>query len=93
MRRAARTDAPHAAIVSALRRRGWFVLDCSRLGNGAPDLLIARGGRLHPVEVKDGSKPPSRRKLTPREADVHSGFLLAGVDVLVIGSVEEATKL
>ena len=46
MRRAARTDAPHKAIVSALRKVGCQVLDLSRVGRGCPDLLVRVPGQL-----------------------------------------------
>ena len=42
MRRAARTDGPHAAIVRALRQMGCDVLDLSRVGEGCADLLVYR---------------------------------------------------
>ena len=75
MRRAARQDANHSAIVKALRDAGCTVRDTSAVGDGFPDLVVLtptvmlgafqRGPRLLLVEVKDGSKPPSARKLTP----------------------------
>lgn len=64
MRRAARVDGNHREVVDEFRRLGCSVLDMSRLGEGAPDLLIGYGGISLLVEVKDGSKPPSKRVLT-----------------------------
>jgi hypothetical protein len=45
------------------------------------------------VEVKDGQKPPSERRLTPNEAKVHAAFAAAGVPVVIIESIEEAVRL
>jgi hypothetical protein len=64
MRRAAKVDGNHAQITAEFRKLGCSVLDMSRLGEGAPDLLIGYGGLTMLVEVKDGSLPPSRRTLT-----------------------------
>jgi hypothetical protein len=88
-----RTDANQSAVVDALRRCGWFVHVTSHAGDGYPDLTIARGGRLLLVEVKDGSKPPSARALTPDEARVHQAFASKGVAVRVVESVEQACRL
>lgn len=66
-RRAARKDANHNAIQDAFVRLGWSVADTSRLGDGFPDLVAAKHGETVLVEVKDGSKPPSARKLTDDE--------------------------
>lgn len=68
MRRVARTDANQTEVVEALRAAGVSVLCLHQLGRGVPDLLVGthRGNLL--VELKDGSKPPSARKLTPDEA-------------------------
>ena len=67
MRRAARTDANHATIRDALRSVGCSVADTSAVGQGFPDLVIGFRGATMLIEVKDGSKAPSRRKLTPEQ--------------------------
>lgn len=64
MRRAARTDRNHTAIVDAFRKLGCSVLSLAALGKGVPDLLVAGGNLMILAEVKDGTKPPSRRRLT-----------------------------
>lgn len=74
MRRAAKVDSNHSAIVKALRAIGCSVLDLSRVGKGCPDLLVARvalDGRRRSVllEVKDGERSPSRRKATTDQLD------------------------
>ncbi len=77
MRRIARTDANHAEIVRALREAGCGVVDLSAVGDGVPDLLVhppTYPACLHAVllEIKDGSKPPSARKLTPDQIRFHA---------------------
>ena len=72
--RARRVDANHARIVKAFRQMGCNVLDLSRVGQGCPDLLIAKHGINVLVEIKDGSKPPSARKLTPDEQQFHADW-------------------
>jgi hypothetical protein len=67
MRKYARQDTNHSDIRSAFERLGCSVVDLSPLGNGCPDLLIGLGGLCIVVEIKDGSKPPSARKLTKDE--------------------------
>lgn len=69
MRRAARTDANHAAIRDALRKAGASVADTSAVGSGFPDLVVGLRGRNLLVEVKDGSRKPSERALTPAQAE------------------------
>lgn len=90
MRRAARTDGNHAAIVEALRASGWYVHDTSRLGHGFPDLVVARNGQLRLVEIKDGAKPPSKRTLTPEEVAVALAFQLQSVQIHILSSINEA---
>lgn len=93
MRRRARVDTNHAAVVQALRAAGWCVQDTSRLGGGFPDLVIAKGGRVELVEVKDGAKSPSARLLSEAEVKVFNELLRAGVTVRVVESVEQAVNL
>lgn len=91
MRRAARTDANHAEIVQALRNAGCSVFDCSGLGGGFPDLCVGIGGRTVLVEVKDGSKPPSRRLLTPDQLDFHAKW--KGGTLAIVCDVESALRV
>ena len=65
MRRAAKIDGNQFSVVWALRKAGCNVLIISALGDGSPDILVNRAGQIYMLEIKDGSKPPSRRKLTP----------------------------
>ena len=69
MRRAARTDANQSAIVDRLRSIGWSVHVTSALGGGFPDLVVARDRYTVLVEIKDGDKPASARKLTKDERE------------------------
>jgi pimeloyl-ACP methyl ester carboxylesterase len=73
--RAARVDGNQAAIVKALRGYGCSVLHMHQIGNGCPDLAIATPPddkglrRIGFIEVKDGTKPPSARKLTADQVE------------------------
>ena len=69
MRRAARIDANHVDVVKALRAIGASVANTSSIGQGFPDLVVGLAGRNILVEVKDGSKAPSERKLTPDQVE------------------------
>lgn len=90
MRRAAKVDANQAVIVTALRRCGAFVQDLSRVGGGCPDLLVGFRKRWLLMEVKDGDKPPSERKLTPDQERWHA--LTQGLPVFVVTSILEAVQ-
>lgn len=70
-RRAARTDANQTAIVATLRGVGCSVFITSSLGGGFGDIVAGRHGVNYLLEIKDGSKPPSARKLTPDEQKFH----------------------
>ena len=63
--RARRVDANLSEIVAAFRKLGCSVWVC----NSEVDLVIGYGGISALVEVKDGSKPPSHRKLTPAQTE------------------------
>ena len=52
MRRNAKVDANHSKIVAAFRELGVSVLSLANLGQGVPDLLVARCGVTMLVEVK-----------------------------------------
>ncbi len=88
VRRSAKVDANHSLIVGALRACGATVQSLAAIGGGCPDLLVGHRGRIHLFEIKDGSKPPSARKLTPDQETWHAAW--RGAPVLVIESVEQA---
>ena len=71
MRRAARTDSNQTEIVKAFRTMGCSVHCTHMVGDGFTDLVVGFRGRNHLVEVKDGAKAPSQRKLTQDEAKFH----------------------
>ena len=83
--RAARVDANQPEIVDALRAVGAKVYVASSFGQGFPDLVVNFGGVLTLQEVKDGSKPPSARRLTPDQVKFHAEW-----PVSVVASVDEA---
>lgn len=65
MRRAAKIDDNHGAIVSALKAEDLSVQSLAGVGRGVPDLLVGARGTTYLVELKDGDKRPSHRTLTP----------------------------
>ena len=52
LRRAARIDANQPELVAAFRKLGCTVLPLHTIGKGAPDVLIAIGGRTALAELK-----------------------------------------
>jgi Holliday junction resolvase len=93
VRRAAKVDRNHREVARALERCGAWVVDCAGVGNGFPDLLIVHRGKLALVEVKDGAKSPSRRRLTPAQVTFHAQAKANGVPVHVVESVDDALAL
>lgn len=91
MRRAAKIDANQNDIVEALRKEGATVQSLAAVGNGVPDLLIGFGGVTVLMEVKDGSKAPSGRLLTPLQMDWHSKW--NGGTLCVVNDVESALRV
>lgn len=74
MRRAAKVDANQAEIVAALRAVGATVQPLHSVGKGCPDLAAGYRGATYLIEVKDGAKPPSERKLTLDQVEWHDGW-------------------
>ena len=96
MRRAARTDRNHQDIVSEFRRLGCHVVSLAALGSGVPDLLVTIRHRAHEyvrtllVEIKDGSKAPSARVLTPDQQGFHKAW---PGELAIVTSVDDVVAL
>lgn len=89
MRKHGRTDSNQQEIIDVLRQCGCSVFDTSALGDGFPDLVVGRHGCNFLLEVKDGNKSPSRRRLTPAEEAFREAW--RGT-VYVVESVEDALQ-
>ena len=74
MRRAAKIDANQPEIVKGLRQAGASVACCHAVGDGFTDLVVGFRGVNYLVEVKDGEKVPSKRKLTPDQVKFHAAW-------------------
>lgn len=91
-RYAARRDANDAEIVAALEGVGCLVQSIS--AEGVPDLLVfsPHTGKVHLIEVKDGTQPASKRKLKPAQVVFHEKWKDTGC-VHVVLNVFDALKI
>lgn len=89
MRRAARRDDNEKEVIAALREAGAYVKQIN--DEGLFDLLVSYRGATLMIEVKDGAKPPSARRLTEAEQKFHDEW--PGSDLYIVTSVEEAVAL
>jgi len=62
-----KTDGNHTEISKHFESFGCSVLKIADLANCC-DIVVSKHGRSIFIEIKDGKKPPSGRKLTPGEA-------------------------
>jgi hypothetical protein len=92
--RGKRTDGNHAAIRDELRKvPGAFVLDVHAFPDIGCDLLVYFGGECIHVEVKDGTKPPSARRLTDNELAAQQRCVATGVRYHVVMTVAECWRV
>ena len=90
MRRAAKIDANQDAVTIALRAAGAKVQSLAATGRGVPDLLCQYEGTFYLIEVKDGQKTPSQRRLTPDQVKWHEEWKCAFLGV--VENPEQALK-
>ena len=89
--RAARIDANHEQVVSALRAAGASVQSLAGVGKGVPDLLVGFQGKTLLMEVKDGRKTPSARQLTEDQLKWHGAW--NGGPLAVVDGVDAALRM
>lgn len=90
MRKKARVDSNQKEIVEALKKIGCSVVSLAPMGRGVPDLLVGYKGHNYLLEIKDGTLPPSKQKLTEDEQKFFDSWL--GQRAIVRTS-EEAIKV
>lgn len=87
-RRAAKVDDNQPEVVKALRKAGISVVPTHAMGAGFPDLVCGYKRETYLLEIKDGAKAPSDRKLTPQQVEFIAGW--RGSPVHVVTSVSQA---
>jgi len=90
VRRAARVDSNQPKIVQALRDVGADVQPLHFVGRGFPDILAGFRGKNFLIEIKDGNKRPSKRRLTPDEKKWHREWR---GQVAIAESVDDALRI
>jgi len=90
MRKRARVDVNQPEIVSTFRHLGFSVLLLHQLGGGCPDILIGKFGRNSLIEIKDGDRSPSGRKLTDDEEQFHAEW---EGEIFIVESMDQAIVL
>lgn len=88
--RKAKTDANQQVIVGFLRKAGCSVAITSAAHDGFPDIVIGYKGVTVLAEIKDSAKPPSKRRLTPKQVEFHNEFTGA---ITILESIEHAAAL
>ena len=86
MRHKARIDANQNRIRDVFRKMGATWQSLASVGSGCPDAVIGYEGGNYMVEIKDGEKPISKRRLTPQQQDWFANW--AG-QVTIIESEEQ----
>ena len=89
--RAARIDANHEQVVLALRTAGATVQSLAATGKGVPDLLVGFQGKTLLMEIKDGRKAPSERRLTEDQLKWHGAW--RGGPLAVVDSPDAALRM
>lgn len=91
MRRAAKKDANHNQLCERATQVGAQVFETWQIP-GLLDAIIGYRGVLHWIEIKDGAKPPSERRLTSAEQTTIERLQAVGCPVHVVLSEDELLK-
>jgi Holliday junction resolvase len=89
-RRAAKVDANQPEIVAEFRAWGCSVALTHGAGAGFPDCVVGYRGQNLLVEIKDGSKIPSKQKLTGPQVEFHENWR---GQICVVKSTEEVADI
>lgn len=87
-----RKDDNHGEITRALERCGFCVIDMTGDPSVGFDVLVVGKGIKEIAEIKDGSKPPSARRLTNGEEKRKAQIESKGCAYRVWESVDEALR-
>ena len=71
----AKADSNQKDIVKDFRKLGYSVTPTHTLGRGFPDIVVGKQGKNFLIEIKDGAKAASARKLTEPEQEFKDNWL------------------
>jgi hypothetical protein len=91
--RAARVDGNQSRIDEAARSLGAVVIAASKAPELGFDRIYVFRGQAHIVEVKDPSKPPSKRKLTDNERAVKAAVEAVGGQYHVVETDDDLLRV
>lgn len=76
MPRNGRRDSNQAPLVKSLRALPGVTVEprLADCGGGVPDIIVGYQGVSYLIEIKDGEKPPSGRRLTDHEEEWHGAW-------------------
>jgi len=92
VRRRAKVDANQKEIVQAFRSLGAYVLHVHQLKNCCDCIVVFKGVTVA-VEIKDGKKVPSERKLTEGEEKFMQAWTASGGKWAKVESIAAAQGL
>lgn len=95
---AGRTDANHTEVIDALRAASMKAYSLATVGGGVPDVVVGFRGLTMLLEIKDGAKTPSARKLTADEQNWHDTWpghvaIVESAEGAVLAVVEHAKEM
>lgn len=90
--KARRKDDNHNEIKAHAESLGFFVWDTYQLPKCC-DCVLIKNGKVFIGEIKDGSKPPSQRKLSPDEIIFMNNVKAHGGDYRIIQSIEDVNEI
>jgi hypothetical protein len=74
-----------------LRAYGATVQSLATVGNGCPDLLVGYQGKTLLMEIKDGNKMPSKKKLNDLQTNWHANW--RGGALALVDNPESAIRM
>ncbi len=84
-----KADDNQVKVAEAFRRLRWSYKHTHTIGKGFPDGIAGYNGVNYLIEIKDGSKVKSQRKLTEDEQKFHDEWK---GQVVIIESVDDVIR-
>jgi hypothetical protein len=89
--RVRKVDSNQSQLVKQMRKiPGLSVAHTHTVSNGFTDVVVGFRGVNYLFEIKDPSKPPSQRKLTPDELEFHKNWTGS---IHIVETIDDVIKI